>query len=206
MVVLMDPMEDPDDILRANRSREKTYMFDVAFDYSASQVFARSVKSKCFFFRELWEWPSHLLCRRKFTERQLKGWLRDWFQATMPPCLPMDPRVGGCVHVCESGQVCVCVLDWNEKDLWCSLKETDDMLATGKLLCVKEKELHSDVSDNRMFLTHSKWKKRGGTLSFLKSNTHFCFPCFSATFAVTYCHLAGNRLTSCVLWYHKWQI
>nr|CBN81634.1 Kinesin-like protein KIF19 [Dicentrarchus labrax] len=33
----MDPMEDPDDILRANRSREKTYMFDVAFDYSASQ-------------------------------------------------------------------------------------------------------------------------------------------------------------------------
>uniref|UniRef100_A0AAX7UGR0 Kinesin-like protein n=1 Tax=Astatotilapia calliptera TaxID=8154 RepID=A0AAX7UGR0_ASTCA len=37
MVVLMDPMEDPDDILRANRSREKTYMFDVAFDFSASQ-------------------------------------------------------------------------------------------------------------------------------------------------------------------------
>ncbi|KAM3592570.1 uncharacterized protein V6R79_021447 [Siganus canaliculatus] len=37
VVVLMDPMEDPDDILRANRSREKTYMFDVAFDYSASQ-------------------------------------------------------------------------------------------------------------------------------------------------------------------------
>uniref|UniRef100_A0A6Q2X8X0 Kinesin-like protein n=1 Tax=Esox lucius TaxID=8010 RepID=A0A6Q2X8X0_ESOLU len=37
MVVLMDPLEDPDDILRANRSREKTYMFDVAFDYSASQ-------------------------------------------------------------------------------------------------------------------------------------------------------------------------
>lgn len=34
----MDPMEDPDDILRANRSREKTYMFDVAFDYSACQV------------------------------------------------------------------------------------------------------------------------------------------------------------------------
>ncbi|XP_030631573.1 kinesin-like protein KIF19 [Chanos chanos] len=37
MVVLMDPMEDPDDVLRANRSREKTYMFDVAFDYSATQ-------------------------------------------------------------------------------------------------------------------------------------------------------------------------
>ncbi|XP_033840198.1 kinesin-like protein KIF19 [Periophthalmus magnuspinnatus] len=37
MVVLMDPLEDPDDVLRANRSREKTYMFDVAFDYSASQ-------------------------------------------------------------------------------------------------------------------------------------------------------------------------
>lgn len=38
MVVLMDPMEDPDDILRANRSREKTYMFDVAFDYTATQA------------------------------------------------------------------------------------------------------------------------------------------------------------------------
>uniref|UniRef100_A0A8C9S2X4 Kinesin-like protein n=1 Tax=Scleropages formosus TaxID=113540 RepID=A0A8C9S2X4_SCLFO len=37
MVVLMDPMEDPDDVLRANRSREKTYMFDVAFDCSATQ-------------------------------------------------------------------------------------------------------------------------------------------------------------------------
>ncbi|KAK1163744.1 kinesin-like protein KIF19 [Acipenser oxyrinchus oxyrinchus] len=37
MVVLMDPMEDPDDILRANRSREKSYLFDVAFDYTATQ-------------------------------------------------------------------------------------------------------------------------------------------------------------------------
>lgn len=37
MVVLMDPMEDPDDILRANRSREKSYMFDVTFDYTATQ-------------------------------------------------------------------------------------------------------------------------------------------------------------------------
>lgn len=49
MVVLMDPMEDPDDILRANRSREKTYMFDVAFDYSASQVVNVLLKSKWFF-------------------------------------------------------------------------------------------------------------------------------------------------------------
>ena len=38
MVVLMDPLDDPDDILRANRSREKQYMFDVSFDGSASQV------------------------------------------------------------------------------------------------------------------------------------------------------------------------
>lgn len=52
------------------------------------------------FFRELWAWPSHFLYRRKFTERQLKGWLRDWFQATMPPCLPMDPQVGVCLCVC----------------------------------------------------------------------------------------------------------
>lgn len=38
MVVLMDPMEDPDDVLRANRSREKSYLFDVAFDFAATQV------------------------------------------------------------------------------------------------------------------------------------------------------------------------
>lgn len=38
MVVLMDPMEDPDDILRAHRSREKSYLFDVAFDFTATQV------------------------------------------------------------------------------------------------------------------------------------------------------------------------
>lgn len=36
----MDPMEDPDDILRANRSREKSYVFDVAFDFTATQVSA----------------------------------------------------------------------------------------------------------------------------------------------------------------------
>ncbi|XP_008102328.1 kinesin-like protein KIF19 isoform X2 [Anolis carolinensis] len=37
MVVLMDPLGDPDDVLRANRSREKSYMFDVAFDFAATQ-------------------------------------------------------------------------------------------------------------------------------------------------------------------------
>ncbi|XP_062999563.1 kinesin-like protein KIF19 [Elgaria multicarinata webbii] len=37
MVVLMDPMEDPDDILRANRSREKTFIFDMVFSQTAAQ-------------------------------------------------------------------------------------------------------------------------------------------------------------------------
>ncbi|XP_055652506.1 kinesin-like protein KIF19 isoform X5 [Falco peregrinus] len=37
VVVLQDPMEDPDDILRASRSREKSYIFDVAFDSTATQ-------------------------------------------------------------------------------------------------------------------------------------------------------------------------
>lgn len=41
MVVLMDPMEDPNDILRAHRSREKSYLFDVAFDFTATQVRGR---------------------------------------------------------------------------------------------------------------------------------------------------------------------
>jgi kinesin family protein 18/19 len=38
MVVLMDPAEDPDDILRANRSREKQFVFDCTFDGVSTQV------------------------------------------------------------------------------------------------------------------------------------------------------------------------
>lgn len=38
IVVLRDPMEDRDDVLRASRSREKSYIFDVAFDSTATQV------------------------------------------------------------------------------------------------------------------------------------------------------------------------
>ncbi|KAM4843104.1 kinesin-like protein KIF19 [Thomomys bottae] len=47
MVVLMDPTEAPDDILRAHRSREKSYLFDVAFDFSATQemVYQATTKS-----------------------------------------------------------------------------------------------------------------------------------------------------------------
>ncbi|ESP03922.1 hypothetical protein LOTGIDRAFT_110046, partial [Lottia gigantea] len=37
MVVLLDPTEDHDDILRANRSREKQFVFDRTFDGSANQ-------------------------------------------------------------------------------------------------------------------------------------------------------------------------
>lgn len=38
MVVLLDPQEDPDDILRANRTREKQFVFDHALDGTSSQV------------------------------------------------------------------------------------------------------------------------------------------------------------------------
>jgi hypothetical protein len=38
MIVLMDPMEDPDDILRANRSRERQFVFDMVFDAKSTQV------------------------------------------------------------------------------------------------------------------------------------------------------------------------
>ncbi|NWH51668.1 KIF19 protein, partial [Fregata magnificens] len=37
VVVLRDPMEDPDDVLRASCSREKSYVFDMAFNSTASQ-------------------------------------------------------------------------------------------------------------------------------------------------------------------------
>ena len=38
MVVLMDPLEDRDDVLRVNRSREKQFVFDLTVDGTASQV------------------------------------------------------------------------------------------------------------------------------------------------------------------------
>ena len=38
MIVLLDPTEDPDDILRANRSREKQFVFDATFDGPSTQV------------------------------------------------------------------------------------------------------------------------------------------------------------------------
>ncbi|XP_055280312.1 kinesin-like protein KIF19 [Moschus berezovskii] len=38
MVVLMDLMEDLDDILRAHRSWEKSFLFDVAFDFTVTQA------------------------------------------------------------------------------------------------------------------------------------------------------------------------
>ncbi|CAH1273128.1 KIF19 [Branchiostoma lanceolatum] len=46
MVVLMDPQEDPDDILRANRSREKQYVFDYSFDGRSTQeeVYAHTTR------------------------------------------------------------------------------------------------------------------------------------------------------------------
>jgi hypothetical protein len=34
----MDPLEDPDDILRANRSRERQFVFDMVFDAKSTQV------------------------------------------------------------------------------------------------------------------------------------------------------------------------
>ena len=43
MVVLMDPSDDPDDILRANRSREKQYVFDLSFGPAATQVYIQTL-------------------------------------------------------------------------------------------------------------------------------------------------------------------
>jgi kinesin family member 18/19 len=34
----MDPLEDPDDILRANRSRERQFVFDMVFDAKSTQA------------------------------------------------------------------------------------------------------------------------------------------------------------------------
>lgn len=47
MVVLLDPEEGHDDVLRANRSRERKYMFDVVSDARADQhdVYAATAKT-----------------------------------------------------------------------------------------------------------------------------------------------------------------
>ncbi|XP_053132475.1 kinesin-like protein KIF19 [Hemicordylus capensis] len=47
MVILMDPTEDPDDVLRANRSREKMFIFDMVFGHRATQeeVYASTTKN-----------------------------------------------------------------------------------------------------------------------------------------------------------------
>ena len=47
MIVLMDPMEDPDDILRANRSRERQFVCDMVFDAKSTQqdVYEKTTKS-----------------------------------------------------------------------------------------------------------------------------------------------------------------
>lgn len=40
LVVLMDPaVDENDDVLRQNRSREKQFMFDLALDGTATQVY-----------------------------------------------------------------------------------------------------------------------------------------------------------------------
>ncbi|NWU62076.1 KIF19 protein, partial [Pterocles burchelli] len=46
-VVLMDPREDPDETVRANRSREKTFVFDMVFDHRATQeeIYVSTTKS-----------------------------------------------------------------------------------------------------------------------------------------------------------------
>jgi kinesin family protein 18/19 len=46
MIVLMDPLEDPDDILRANRSRERQFVFDMVFDAKSTQqgVYEKTTK------------------------------------------------------------------------------------------------------------------------------------------------------------------
>lgn len=46
MVVLLDPEEDHDDVLRANRSRERKYIFDVVSDARADQQEVYSATAK----------------------------------------------------------------------------------------------------------------------------------------------------------------
>lgn len=61
----MDPMEDPDDILRANRTRERQFMFDVAFDGSSSQVRHRKID-------DLWNSALGVCAVRAYRVRRVK--------------------------------------------------------------------------------------------------------------------------------------
>ena len=53
MIVLMDPSEDADDILRANRSRERQFIFNMVFDAKSTQV---NKKQQIFYFKKLKRW------------------------------------------------------------------------------------------------------------------------------------------------------
>lgn len=99
MVVLMDPMEDPDDILRANRSREKTYMFDVAFDYSANQVFPLSGESKCFFQRAV-RVTHPLPVQEEVYRATTKGLIEGLISGYNATVFAYGPTGRVCVHVC----------------------------------------------------------------------------------------------------------
>ncbi|XP_063961973.1 kinesin-like protein KIF19 [Lytechinus pictus] len=46
VVILRDPTDDPDDVLRAKRSREKHYVFDRAFDETSTQEEVYSITTK----------------------------------------------------------------------------------------------------------------------------------------------------------------
>eukprot|EP00057_Strongylocentrotus_purpuratus_P026108 XP_011680582.1 PREDICTED: kinesin-like protein KIF19 [Strongylocentrotus purpuratus] len=46
IVILRDPTDDPDDVLRAKRSRERHYVFDRAFDETSTQAEVYDVTTK----------------------------------------------------------------------------------------------------------------------------------------------------------------
>lgn len=69
MCVLMDPMEDPEDVLRANRSREKQFVFDCTFDGGASQVhpkYLNTARTLNYFFQGIQIWNGQYLNLKLF--------------------------------------------------------------------------------------------------------------------------------------------
>lgn len=66
----MDPGEDPEDTLRAHRSRERTFIFDTVFDQHASQVHTTPSASNSRSSLDLDSGLSHLCLPQSLPEEQ----------------------------------------------------------------------------------------------------------------------------------------
>lgn len=90
VVVLMDPGEDPEDTLRAHRSRERTFIFDTVFDQHASQVHSTPSASNSRNTLGPGAWMSHVCPPQALPEKQRRLWGENPLQGSSKCGPPVD--------------------------------------------------------------------------------------------------------------------